>query len=85
MTFPLMFEVYKPEERLKQEDEYKTKPQLSGMILKHLKAMGFKFELVLADSLYGESDTNFISVLNEIEVNFAVAIRSNHGVWLPAG
>jgi SRSO17 transposase len=40
--FPLMFEVYKPKERLKQEDEYKTKPQLAGMILKHLSAMGFK-------------------------------------------
>ena len=85
MTFPLMFEVYKPKERLKEEDEYKTKPQLAGMMLKHLKEMGFKFELVLADSLYGESDTNFISVLNELKVHFAVAIRSNHGVWLPAG
>jgi SRSO17 transposase len=85
MTFPLIFEVYKPKERLKEEDEYKTKPQLAGMMLKHLKEMGFKFELVLADSLYGESDANFISVLNELFVHFAVAIRSNHGVWLPAG
>lgn len=85
MTFPLMFEVYKPKERLKEKDEYKTKPQLAGKMLKQLKAMGFKLELVLADSLYGESDTNFISVLNELEVNFALAIRSNHGVWLPAG
>ena len=24
-------------------------------------------------------------MLNELEVNFAVAIRSNHGMWLPAG
>jgi len=47
--------------------------------------MGFKFSLVLADSLYGESDGNFISVLNELKLNFAVAIRSNHGVWLPPG
>lgn len=84
MTFPLMFEVYKPKERLKAEDEYKTKPQLAGMMLKQLKEMGFKFKLVLADSLYGESDTKFISVLNELEVHFAVAIRSNHSVWLAA-
>jgi SRSO17 transposase len=27
----------------------------------------------------------FISVLNELKLNFAVAIRSNHGVWLPPG
>jgi SRSO17 transposase len=45
----------------------------------------FKFSLVLADSLYGESNGNFISVLNELKLNFAVAIRSNHGVWLPPG
>lgn len=43
--------------------------------------MGFKFELVLADSLYGESDT-FIKLLNKFELKFIVAIRSNHGVWL---
>jgi SRSO17 transposase len=85
MTFPLIFEVYKPKDRLKEQDEYKTKPQLAGMMLRKLKKMGFKFELILADSLYGESDTNFISALNEIGVNFAVAIRSNHAVWLPTG
>ncbi len=81
----LMFEVYKPKQRLKEEDEYKTKPQLAGMMLRLLKEMGFKFELVLADSLYGESETNFISVLKEFSVNFAVAIRSNYGVLLPQG
>jgi len=41
--------------------------------------------LRLADSLYGESDGNFISILNKLEINFVVAIRSNHGVWLPPG
>jgi SRSO17 transposase len=47
--------------------------------------MGFNFQLVLADSLYGESDANFISVLNKLQLNFVVAIPSNHGVWLPQG
>ena len=47
--------------------------------------MGFKFKLVLADSLYGESDGNFISVLNKLKLNFVVAIRSNHAAWLPQG
>lgn len=47
--------------------------------------MGFKFELVLADSLYGESDGNFISVLNQLQLCFIVAIGSNHGIWLPKG
>jgi len=43
--------------------------------------MGFRFSLVLADSLYGES--GFVNVLYELKLDFAVAIRSNHAVWLP--
>lgn len=42
--------------------------------------MGFKLKLLLADSLYRESGSNFISVLNEFQLNFVVAIRSNHAV-----
>ncbi len=33
------------------------------------------------DSLYGESGKNFLSVLNEFNLNFIVAIRSNHRAW----
>jgi SRSO17 transposase len=84
MTFPLIFEVYKPQERLKAGDQYKTKPQIAAEMIRELKAFGFKFELVLADSLYGESSSNFISVLNEFKLHFVVAIRSNHGVWMPS-
>jgi len=39
--------------------------------------MGFKFKLVLADSLYGESDSNFVSVLCELQLDFVVAIRES--------
>ncbi|BCL35145.1 hypothetical protein NSMS1_15920 [Nostoc sp. MS1] len=96
MTFPLLFEVYKPRERLKPEDKYLTKPQIAAMLMRKLKSMGFKFNLVLADSLYGEqrvgrlcrleatanpkgeSGSNFISVLDEMNLNYMVAIRSNH-------
>ncbi|BBD66319.1 transposase [Nostoc commune NIES-4072] len=82
MTFPLLFEVYKPRETLKPGDKYLTKPQIAAMLMKKLKSMGFKFNLVLADSLYGESGTNFISVLDEMSLNYIVAIRSNHYVEL---
>ena len=37
-------------------------------MIRELTAMGFKFSLVLADSLYGESDGNFIGVLNELKL-----------------
>lgn len=45
--------------------------------------MGFVFELVLADSLYGESKQNFVNVLDELNLPYILAIRSNHGLWLP--
>ena len=83
ITFPLMFEVYKPRERLLEKDLYKSKPEIAALMIRELQAMGFKFKLVLADSLYGESESNFISVLCQLQLNFVVAIRSNHGVWLP--
>jgi SRSO17 transposase len=83
MTFPLTFEVYKPHERLKPGDEYKTKPQIASEMIRELQKIGFKIELVLADSLYGESGSSFISVLDELNLNYTVAIRSNHAVWMP--
>jgi SRSO17 transposase len=54
-------------------------------MVRELKEMGFQIELVLADSLYGESETNFLGYLEELKLNFIFAIRSNHGVWLPHG
>lgn len=85
MTFPLLFEVYKPKERLLQGDRYLSKPKIAVEMIRYLQNQGFKFKLVLADSLYGESHSTFIKVLHELQLNYAVAIRSNHGVWLPQG
>ncbi len=85
MTFPLKFKVFKPKERLKEGDEYETKPELGAKLIKELTEMGFNIKRVLADSFYGESHSNFISVLEKLEIEYAVAIRSNHGVWLPKG
>ncbi|MEH2115371.1 IS701 family transposase [Nostoc sp.] len=81
MTFPLIFEVYKPRERLQPGEKYLTKPEIAGAMIRKLRSMGFRFNLVLADSLYGESGKNFLIVLNELELNFIVAIRSNHRAW----
>ena len=78
ITFPLLFEVYKPKERLKPGDRYRTKPEIAAMLMRKLQSMGFNFNLVLADSLYGESGTNFLSVLDGLGLNYIVALRSNH-------
>ncbi len=83
MTFPLKFKVFKPKGRIQEEDKYKTKPEIAIEIIKELKEVGFKIKRVLADSLSGESHSNFISIIDNLGIEYAVAIRSNHGVWLP--
>ena len=85
MTLPLLFEVYKPKERLKPDDTYRSKPEMAAGMIRKLQAMGFQFKLVLADSLYGESGSSFVDVLYQLKLNFVVAIRSNHALWLPRG
>jgi len=84
ITFPLLFQVFKPEKRLKADDTYRTKPQLAIELIQTLKQQGFVMELVLADCLYGESGT-FVEALFKQHLPFVVAIRDNHGVWLGPG
>jgi SRSO17 transposase len=84
VTFPLVFEVFKPQKRLKKAEQYKTKPQIAIELIQTLKQQGFHFEVVLADSLYGESG-EFIAALQRLELQFVVVIRENHGVLMPPG
>ena len=55
ITFPLVCEVFKPQKRLHKEEQYQTKPQIAIELIQVLQQQGFRFEIVLADSLYGES------------------------------
>jgi Transposase DDE domain len=52
-------------------------------IIQEVKALGFNIAQVVADSLYGESST-FLGALATLKLPFIVAIRSNHGVWMPS-
>jgi SRSO17 transposase len=83
-TFPLLVRVFKPESRRKAGDVYQTKPQLAVEILEELLARGFHFRVVLADGLYGQSP-EFLRALHRHQLQYVVAIRSNHGVWLLPG
>jgi SRSO17 transposase len=83
-TFPLRFRVFKPESRLKPGDVYKTTPQLAVERIEKLLACGFHFTVVVADCLYGERP-EFIRALHRLKLQYVVAIRSNHAVWLPPG
>lgn len=44
MTFPLIFEVYKPKEKLREGDTYLSKPKLAVAMIRYLQEMGFKFK-----------------------------------------
>ncbi len=83
ITFPLSLKIFKPKGTLKKEDKYQTKIELASEIITELVEFGFNIELVLADSLSGES-SQFIQKLDEYKLPYVVSIRSNHAVWLPA-
>jgi SRSO17 transposase len=83
-TFPLLVRIDKPQTRLKPGDVYKTKPQLAIEIIEELLAVGFRFSVVLADSLYGESGP-FSRALHRLGLQDVVALRSTHGVWMWPG
>ncbi len=61
------------------------KPKLNWhfLIVNELIDFGFKIELVLADSLYGEA-SSFIRTLERYKLSWVLAIRSNHGVLMPS-
>ena len=60
----MLWKIFKPKGTLKPEDKYKTKIELASEIIEELVEEGLKIELVLADSLYGES-SKFIGTLEE--------------------
>ncbi len=37
MTFPLMFEIYKPQERLQAGDKYRSKPEIAAIMIRKLQ------------------------------------------------
>ena len=45
----------------------RSQPQIAAGIIPQLKEFGINFKLVLADSFYGESESNFIKILSELE------------------
>ena len=84
MTVILTGDIYKPKNRLKERDIYRTQPEIAAQMIRELRARGFELSLVLADSLYGESKSNFLDCLEELKLEYVVAIRSNHGVGMPS-
>jgi SRSO17 transposase len=83
-TLPLLFRLFKPQSRLKPGDDYKTQPHLAIEMIEELLALGLRFSVVLADSLSGASGP-FIAALHRRHLQYVVALRSTHGVWMLPG
>lgn len=83
IVFSLIFQVYKPRKRIKKEDRCGTKPDIGAKLVKESTEMGFTIKRIFAGSLYGENERNFLRVLDEFNLEYAVGIFGNHGVWLP--
>jgi SRSO17 transposase len=73
ITFPLIVKIFKPKGTLKESDKYKTKIELASEIITELMESGFNIELVLADSLYGES-SQFMRKVAEYKLGYVVSI-----------
>src|SRR5262245_66172081 len=58
--------------------------QLASDLVQQLAALGFRFSVVLADSLDGDS-YDFTHAVSHLGVPSVVAIRSNYGVWTAKG
>jgi SRSO17 transposase len=84
VTFPLLFDIFKPEKKLKEEEQHRSKPKIAVELIDQLCELGFEINLVLADCHYGES-SDFISALWKHKLNFVVGIRSNHSVLMLPG
>jgi SRSO17 transposase len=68
---------------LKLEEYIKLSHKKAVEIIEALLKIGFNFDLVLADSLYGESPT-FLAVLDKYKKHYLLAIRSNHARFTSA-
>jgi SRSO17 transposase len=71
ITFPLIFKVFKPQKSLGLNEEYQSKPQLAIAIIRELKNMGFKFDLVLANSIYIKS-REFLELSKKLSIRLVL-------------
>jgi hypothetical protein len=64
----------------KEDQTYKTKPELAAAIVKRQKENGLKFDFVGADGLYGNAP-HFLQSLDDLQLLFVVEVHSNERVY----
>lgn len=80
ITFPLITKLFKPMERLKLKDEYKTKLDLSSEILEELLDKGFNIKLVCINYL-DAIKKQFIKSLEKNKLDYIILNRNTYEVF----
>ncbi|GAB4367876.1 MAG: IS701 family transposase [Elainellaceae cyanobacterium] len=81
--FPITFQVFKPRERLKLGEQFKSKTQLAIEIVGSLTELGFNIETVLVDGFHGEDQSTCLQVLEEeLRSNYVLTVSCRNQGWL---
>ena len=83
LTFPLCWRVFKPKSRLRDNDTHITKVSMAAQMLAEVSSWGLTIECVVADSAYGMA-SQFVRCVQKYGWNYALAIRSDFSLYLPA-
>jgi len=83
--YPLHAAPYTPARRLpggKNDPKFVTKPQLAADLVGRARAAGVAFAAVVADCLYGPSETTtLIGALTRAGLPYVLAVKPHMGVW----
>jgi SRSO17 transposase len=85
--YPLHVSAYTPAGRLPggvNDPGFATKPQLAAGLVQRALAAGIPFAAVVADSLYGPSETDtLIGALDAANLPYVLALKPHVGTWAP--
>jgi len=86
--YPLHVAAYTPAGRLpagRNDPGFATKPQLAAGLIRRAVAAGVGFAAVVADSLYGPSQTDtLIDALGRAGLPYVLALQPHKGTWAPS-
>jgi SRSO17 transposase len=85
--YPLHVAAYTPAGRLlggRNDPGFATKPQLAAGLIRRAVAAGVGFAAVVADSLYGPSQTDtLVDALGRAGLPYVLALQPHKGTWAP--